>query len=560
MLKSKPSINLMFLGGVGDDVTGSSTLVAIDLENERRYGLIDVGGYQGEGNRNYFFPVDATKIDFVIITHAHYDHIGLLPKLYKDGFRGHVYISEQAKYHGNLILQDTAVINIENSECSLYGVKKLNKARESFENKKKKATTCRDIRNLDSAISQLDDIIQSPLYTGEHVKELLNYYEIVKPYSLFTIYEEKVFARLIPTTHQNGAVQVEFYYKDEDEQIGILFTGDIGSDNSLLYEKRMDFVNYDIDYAVLESLHGTAVPEETLEDSIRRLEEIIRAGMKKNKRVILAGFSLDRDAMLVYLINKMFAKGVKFDAYLDAPLAYSQLMGYTSFYKREDEVRRISKDEESLKYIYFKDLGRDPFNLSKIKAITKYKYHLELLNEGSGKREVIITASANGSGGRIVDFFDKYIQDSDTIFVFCGWVYPGSPSQILHSTPSGEIVDFGYRRFKKNCETYQLHGLSSHGYLPEIFSKLYSYPKVKEVILNHGETSSKEDVRYAIKKEFDIPSHIPNLYDAYEVSKDSIRILENGEALKIFSEVILPFNMESVLAEIAENVEEKIEE
>ena len=106
----KTSVKLMFLGGVGDDVTGSSTLVSIEIEGKNRYGLIDVGGYQGASNRNAYFPVDAPKIEFVVITHAHYDHIGLLPKLYKDGFKGKVYITEQAKAQGKHVYATTVYI------------------------------------------------------------------------------------------------------------------------------------------------------------------------------------------------------------------------------------------------------------------------------------------------------------------------------------------------------------------------------------------------------------------------------------------------------------------
>lgn len=238
----KTSVKLMFLGGVGDDVTGSSTLVSIEIEGKNRYGLIDVGGYQGASNRNAYFPVDATKIEFVVITHAHYDHIGLLPKLYKDGFKGKVYITEQAKAQGKLILQDAANINVRNSEYTKCGGSKLKAEKRRYEKEKKKAVTCRDVKNYDVAISQLDDIIASVLYSLEDVSGLTPLYEVIKPNKLFTIFDGKVFGRFIPTTHQNGAIQFELYYKENDERIGVLFTGDIGPDNSLLYESKDDIL------------------------------------------------------------------------------------------------------------------------------------------------------------------------------------------------------------------------------------------------------------------------------------------------------------------------------
>lgn len=547
MLNSKPSINLMFLGGAGDDVTGSSTLVAVEIDGETRYGLIDVGGYQGEGNRNFYFPVNAPKIDFVIITHSHYDHIGLLPKLYKEGFSGVVYITQQTREQGHLIMQDAASINVENSEYKKIGGKKLEKTRRSYETQKRKVANCRDVRNLDNAISQIEEIIDSPLYTLEDVKDLKSLYKVVKPYTLFPIYKEKLFAKLIPTTHHNGSVQVELYYKDKDK-LGILFSGDIGPDNSLLYKKREEFVNTQIDYGVIESLHGTEDAIETLEESAKKLEKIIREGIKGGKNVILAGFSLDRNSMLVYLINRMKARKAKFKAYFDAPLALKQNQNYQNSYRRESEIRNVSSDEEVTRNLWFKDLGKDPFSLDHFNVITAVAEHIKLLNTSGPK--VIVTASANGNGGRIVDFFDKYIQDSNTVFVFCGWIYPESPSSILHNTEEGKIVDFGTRRYIKRCQTYQLHGFTSHGRLPEVFSKLYSYPKIKKVILNHGEPKSKKDIKEAISKEFGIPSHIPELYDAYSVSKESIRKLDDAEILEIFDPALIMRNMDYVLDEI----------
>lgn len=548
----KTSVKLMFLGGVGDDVTGSSTLVSIEIEGKNRYGLIDVGGYQGASNRNAYFPVDATKIEFVVITHAHYDHIGLLPKLYKDGFKGKVYITEQAKAQGKLILQDAANINVRNSEYTKCGGSKLKAEKRRYEKEKKKAVTCRDVKNYDVAISQLDDIIASVLYSLEDVSGLTPLYEVIKPNKLFTIFDGKVFGRFIPTTHQNGAIQFELYYKENDERIGVLFTGDIGPDNSLLYESKDGYINTEIEYGVVESLHGVEWPEETLEDSISILEKLINKSIRKGKTVVISGFSLDRDAMLVYLINRMFAKGARFKVYFDAPLALSELICYQNFYKQEYEKRMTSCDTDDL---WFKDLGRDPFSLERFEVITKIPEHTQLLN--SSEPKVILTSSANGNGGRVVDFFDKLIQDSNTVFVFCGWIYPESPSSILLSTEPGQIVDFGYSRYKKNCETIQLHGFSSHGYWSEVLEKFFMYPAMREVILNHGEWEVKEKLKKEIVETFEMGVHIPMLYEAYEISKESIKPLGELEVNNFFGEVLEEYNMKCVLEEIEKEEEWK---
>ena len=546
-----PQVRLMFLGGVGDDVTGSATLISIDIDGQNRYGLIDVGGYQGEGNRNYYFPVKGDEIDFVIITHAHYDHIGLLPKLYKDGFRGDVYITTQAMVQGNAILKDAANLNYINSEYGRYGGRMILKERNRYENKKKKLTNRKDIKNIDSAISQFDEIIASPLYTKEDVESLKELYKHIKPNELFEIYAGRLYAKLIPTTHQNGAVQIELYVKEDNESLGLVFSGDIGPRNSLLYEYReAEDVNRDIDYGVFESLHGVDAPLETLNDSISKLEKIIKNGIKKGRTVILSGFSLDRNAMLVYLINKMFEKGMRFKAYFDAPLALTELMNYQESYKFEFETRQRGADSSELNDLWFKNLGANPFGLEHFEVVQKLAEHTKLLNTSGPK--VIITSSANGNGGRIVDFFEKFIQDENTTFVFCGWIYPGSPSKILEETGSDEIVDFGSRRYKKKCETIRLHGLSSHGGFEEIIDKLYEYPKINNIILNHAELTIKVRVKTSLEV-FDFgKAYIPMLYTAYELSKESLKELTKVEIEQVFGKALIETNMNCIQAEIEE--------
>lgn len=547
------SMKLLFLGGVGDDVTGSSTLISLEIDGKERYGLVDAGGFQGEGNRNYFFPVNASSLDFVVITHAHYDHIGLLPKLYKDGFNGKVYITEQAKAQGHLILQDAANINLRNSEYVKCGGNNLKNQKVKFEKGKKKATSLRDIRNYDDTISQIDEITDSLLYSHDDVAGVINLYEVVKPNSFFEIYEGKVYGRVIPTTHQNGAVQLELYTANENESLGVLFTGDIGPKVSLLYDAEMNFVNNKINFGIIESLHGTDAPLETLEDSIAALEKLIKTSIKKGKTVVLSGFSLDRDAILVYLINKMYEKGATFKSYFDAPLALSELICYQNSYKREYEL----SVHENKKMPWFRDLGANPFSLDKFEVVTNINEHIRLMNTTSPK--VIVTSSANGNGGRIVDFFDKFIQDSNTVFVFCGWIYPESPSKLLLDTQSGQIVDLGYARYKKKCETVQLHGFSSHGYIDDIIEKFYYYPCMEHVILNHGELNSKEAVADVLLETFGVRSEIPMMYDAYELSKSEIRKLESLEVQTFFGEVLNDFNMRCVLEELETKRKEKSE-
>ncbi len=539
------ALDLMFLGGVGNDVTGSSTLVAFTVGNQKKYGLIDVGGFQGEDNRNFFYPVKAENIAFVIITHAHYDHIGLLPKLYHDGFRGKIYITEQAMAQGNYLLEDAA--HIQEYELDGYAIRRKDaeQGKQNLEKQKAKLSALRDVRNIDNSISQYEEILENALYTIDDVRGLRTLFVVTRPNTLVSVIDNLLSFRFFVNPHQNGAVEVELFYGDMRQKLGVFFSGDMGSSQSLLYRARDSFrIDESIDYAVMESLHGIEEREETLEESEKRLERIIVDGVKNGKNIILAGFSLDRNAMLVHLINRMFDKGLKFDAYFDSPLGFLELSLYQSYYAREHDDKNYPEDDK-----WFKDLGKKPFDLSRFaKTVKTINHHIELLNTSGPK--VVITASANGTGGRVVDFFDKFVQDDHTIFVFCGWIFPKSPSFLLHRAEKGKMVELGGKRYIKRCETIRLHGFSSHGYYDEFLSILQTFPSKKGVILNHAEREAKE----ALVDMIESPKYqtkVPSVGDAYHLSKiDGIELLTEGDKMNLFGDALLDYNYRNFLLEV----------
>lgn len=189
---------------------------------------------------------------------------------------------------------------------------------------------------------------------------------------------------------------------------------------------------------------------------------------------------------------------------------------------------------------YFKNLGHDPFGVDDFHVMRFSREHIETALHGEAPR-VIITSSATGGGGRIVDYFENGIQRDDYIFVICGWVNPQSPTSKLLEANVGEVVEFPKQRYKKHCKTYHLLGFSSHGYYDEMYSFVTQYPNCSTIILNHGDMSAKEDVRGKLKEESMVVAkniYIPNLYDAFEFSKDESRALNLDETYCEFEAVL----------------------
>lgn len=524
--RSFPMVETFFVGGVGDEVTGSCTLLKVmTSDGKDQYLVIDAGAVQGtEEFRNYTFPVRAEDISAAFLTHGHYDHVGATALLYKNGFRGTIYASEITQRVLTPMLIDGAKVSAQQVIGATGRTNKLFRRMQRKLNREKlDAPTFRHVREFEDLLSQFAEAEFEPLYTKEDVEAVL---ELVKPVEVgrYIDVSDSIKVRFMPTTHQNGACRVEIHVTDPNGQTyGMAFSGDIGPSDSLLYKQKLPYTSKKIDCLMLEVLHGVKEPEETLKTSIKRLTEIIKKGIRQKKHIVLAGFSLDRNAMLVYLMNELRKQGVYVHVVIDSPLTVCQLGIYQSTYR-------------TCGY-WFKELGQDPFDDSDFEVIKNYRAHSFSVNHGEAPR-VIITASATGSGGRIVDYFEAGIERPDYVFVFCGWSAPDSPSSILHDARYGQIVEMPERRYVKRCKTYRLHGFTSHGYFPEVVDAIADYPNCKSLILNHARNEDRNAVCDKINEFFEGDIVMPEYYDAYLLSKEGITPVEHEDALLDFERVI----------------------
>ena len=533
---SFPRVETMFIAGL-KEVTGSCTaLKVLTSDDQIRWYLVDVGAEQGEYEwRNLVNALRGEQIEAVFLTHAHYDHVGGLAYLYKMGFRGKIYVSEVTSRLITAMLYDGAKVSAQKILGAVGHTKKLYQQMSRHLTKKLMgATTHHDMMNFESALSQFADAELEPLYTKEDVEEVLKQVEIVDV-NRYVEVADGVKTRFMPTTHQNGACRVELHFTDipTGGTYNMAFSGDIGPSDSLLYKQKFPYTSKKIDCLMLEVLHGIKPPEETLSTSIKRLAEIIRKGIRQKKHIVLAGFSLDRNAMLVYLMNELRKQGTYVHLVIDSPLTMCQLSNYQSTYLSNP--------------YWFKDLGYAPFDDDDFEVIKNYRAHTFSVNQGEAPR-VIITASATGTGGRIVDYFEHGIQRPDYVFVFCGWSSPDSPSSILHDARFGQMVEMPNGTYIKRCKTYRLHGFSSHGYLPEMVEAVLDYPACSTLILNHARNDDREAVAEELQNFFEGDIVIPEFYDTYIFSKDGVEPVEHEQALRDFDPIIDRTAVQMVLA------------
>lgn len=527
---SDPKIFMTCLGGVGDATTGSCSLLNIWSGNGKNlFGLVDAGIFQSEGEeRNFRWPVDSSKLDFVIITHSHMDHIGALPLL-RD-YKGKIYGTQSALQQSKELLLDAAR-NYERGAAEQLGLtlEDYKKIQFQIESLQKKKDAGRDLEIYHQYSLILDDIKSAALYTEEDVMNICQHFSSVPVYDYCQL-GESVYFRMIPETHQNGACSVEIYAGDfDDKSVNIAFTGDIGPSNSALYKNHKYKPNRFIKYLMLESLHGVEEQTETPEDVYHKIKKLMLNAQRSKRTLIFGVFSLDRSAIALMYVNRaIMEKNMSLTTYFDAPLGYREL----TYYKLDYFTRNGH---------WFKDLGKSPFDTNEVIVCNRYYEHVNALQDPDAK--AIIASSAMGYGGRMLDYFDRYVQDANADFVFLGYLHPDSPSSILHNAQRMEQVELNGLKFTKVCNTYQFEGLTSHGFFPEMLAIINRFPCLNGVLLNHAEMEAKEAVKEKLEQLYKFDVSIPELYDSYDNSfycftGDEMRVISVEEGYKKFKNIL----------------------
>jgi len=501
-------VRLRFLGGGSGKVTGSSSLLTIIRDNDEKNILIDCGMFQGKDEElNFERKFEPENIDAVILTHSHLDHCGMVPSLFKekDGiipYKGHIYGSTETLNQATHILIDAAIINEREANFTKKDIdrfsteisKHIKKSSQELDkiiyekgvinSSSKIPNTMIEIEEMEDAISTLEEELDKIPYTVEDVETAIKSFKYIDvPADINDLVRinicDGIYFKLLPNSHINGATIVEIYISYKNYNYAIAFSGDIGKKDSILYKSFEYPEEEKVNALVIESLHGIEKPIENIKESKIKLEGIIRKAVKEHRPCIIPVFALDRMAMFVEVFNELIRKGICKYCYIDSPLGTKELQEYINSYNSASSA-------------WFDYSKVYPFYTYNFNIIKNYKDHINLVKFADAP--IVLTSSCMGWGGRVRDYFDQYIQDKRAIFVFPGYLIEDSPSRSLVETPKGEIFEIFGNRFKKNCDTYWLHGFSSHGYFEDKLQILSRYINIDKLFLNHGEEKDMEEL------------------------------------------------------------------
>jgi metallo-beta-lactamase family protein len=439
------AFKLHFLGAV-QNVTGSRHM----LEANGTQILVDCGLYQERqfADRNWDkFPTDPGKIDALLLTHAHLDHCGLIPKLVREGFRGKIYCTDATAQIAEIILFDSAHIQ---EEDAAYKQKRHKKAGKTSPHGYK------------------------PLYTKEDVENCLQYFQPV-PYREVVHLGDGVEATFYDAGHVLGSAIIRAKIRQDGEERIVIFSGDMGRpDRPIVCDPT---VFDEADYVLIESTYGDRVHEDQI-DIKEQIANVINKAFKTGGKIIVPSFALERSQELLYYINELLIeeKIPPLKVYLDSPMANK----ITTVFKKHPELY----DTETTEYM---NNHESPFDFPGFE-MTQSTAESKALNEKSGTC-MIIAGSGMCTGGRVKHHLVNNVGSSKNIVMFVGYQAVGTLGRsIVNGDKKVRIL--GQKRDIK-AKIVRINGFSAHADRDELLDWLKSLKKApKKVFVVHGEENS----------------------------------------------------------------------
>lgn len=488
-------MKITFLGAA-HEVTGSMTL----LEVGDKKGLIDCGMEQGKDLfKNAELPVAAGEIDFVLLTHAHIDHSGNLPLLYKQGFRGNVFATEATCNLCDIMLQDCAHIQMQEAEWK----------------------TRKEMRKGNAAVE--------PLYDMEDVQGLLGtmipcrYHEMIQVNDCVTI-------RFTDVGHLLGSACIEVWLTEDGQERKITFSGDLGNTKQPILRDPQTVE--DTEYLMMETTYGDRNHERVHTDYVSSLAEIIQTTMDRGGNVVIPSFAIGRTQEMLYFIREIKNRGLvtghdNFPVYVDSPLAVEA----TGIFLQcdldfvDDEMAAIVRRGENP--LVFPGLHTS-VSTDESKAIN-----------ADAEPKVIISASGMCDAGRIRHHLKHNLWRPECTILFVGYQAEGTLGRILVDGIKKQVKLFD-EEIEVRAEVRMLPGVSGHADQQGLLNWLLSIAeKPKMVFLNHGDPDSCESFRDKIR-EMGYNAFAPYSGTSFDLIRGEFDLVTEGVAVERAKEVSSP--------------------
>lgn len=458
--------------GAAQTVTGSKHLITTNAGTRI---LLDCGLFQGIGttDMNQSFGFDPASIDYLVLSHAHIDHSGLIPRLVAKGFGGQIYCTPATRDLCEFLLKDSARIQESDLE-------RINRRRQK-----------RGDRSLEA------------LYTEEDVTLALELFRTVEYHRTFHLNDE-VSVCFYDAGHILGSASVFLTIGHGAEQRKVFFTGDIGRPNDKILRSPEPVPQ--ADYIICESTYGDRLHESEPDLKGHLLRIVHETCVVNRGRVIIPAFAVDRTQELIYALDQLESEDrlPRLRVYVDSPLAVNA----TKVMKKHEECF----NPDLLDYI--KKDG-DAFGFPTLRYVSDVEDSKRI--NASDEPCIIISASGMAEAGRIKHHIRNNIEDARNTILIVGYCSPGSLGGALKR---GEpIVRIFGEEYPVKAQVEVMDSFSAHADYEEMIGYLSSQDKqlVKEVFLVHGDLDTQQIFRQKLLAEGFRKVYIPDLKEGVEL-------------------------------------------
>jgi metallo-beta-lactamase family protein len=466
-------MNLSF-HGAARTVTGSKHLITLKGDKQL---LLDCGLFQGMGQQtdelNRHFGFNPRSIDYLVLSHAHIDHSGLIPRLFKEGFSGKIFCTPATKDLAAILLEDSAVI--QRDDTKFINRKRQKKGLPLFE----------------------------PMYNVADATEAMKLFEEV-PYHQWYKIDDDIEVLFTDAGHIIGSAAVNLRLKEDGKIINLTFSGDVGRYNDAILRPPDDIPQ--ADYLILESTYGNSSHEDVEGTKDALLKWIEKTCVEKKGKLIIPAFSVGRTQEVLFFLNQLENEGrlPKVKCFVDSPLSLEATQVVEShpenFNTQLQDLMNHDKHPFQFNGLTYVE------TVDESKAINQYKAPC-----------VIISASGMADAGRVKHHIKNNISDARNTVLMVGYASPYSLG--------GKLVN-GIKRvniygdeLEVHAEIGSIRSMSAHGDYDDLLKFIASQNvhNIKTIFLVHGEYDVQKDFASRLtEKGFNV--EIPGMHYAIQLS------------------------------------------
>jgi metallo-beta-lactamase family protein len=476
-----------FLGGVRT-VTGSATL----LEKDSLMWLVDCGMFQGGRElekRNWKIqPYRAKDLSFILLTHAHIDHSGLIPKLVKEGFRGKVICTQATLDLCEVMLQDSGRIQETEAE---------------WQNRKGKRA------GKGEAV---------PLYTAKDAVKSLQSFRTVA-YDEIVQLADGLKARFQDAGHILGSALIEIWVQEGGEEKKIVFSGDLGNTDQPIV--RDPSIVEEGDLLWLESTYGDRL-HKSREETVQELLKIIQEAISHQAKVVIPAFAVERTQDIIYTLGQFIRKGAlpSIPVYIDSPLAISA----TEIFKKNPDCF----DRETQELLTG---GESPLDIPGI-VYTRTTEESKAINEDS-RPGIIVSASGMCDSGRIQHHLKHHLWREESHIVIIGYQAEGTIGRRI--VDGAKTVRLFGEEIAVKAHIHTLGGFSAHADRKGLLHWVSHLRNPHlEVLINHGEEKASLGLSQLISEQLHFKTSVPQWREKRVLFREAERGMPEGEVKEEF--------------------------